>query len=96
MTRNKTEVLVRPSLRLNGTPVTLSVLEDVRLLITSRDRDGVATTKEIDDFKLFEDRESIYAFQVPRRLAAISFSLRAKVKNLSQNKKIDLEASTAF
>ncbi|MFP6658498.1 MAG: hypothetical protein VB853_09980, partial [Pirellulales bacterium] len=96
LTRSKAQVLIRPSLMLNGTPVTLSVLEEVRLLITSKDRDGVVTTKEADDFKLFEDRETTYEFQVPRRLAAISFQLLGKVKNLSQNKKIDLATSNIF
>ena len=96
LTRNEARVLVRPSLMLNGTPVTLSVLENVRLLITSRDRDGVATMKEAADFKLFEDRESTYKFQVPRRLASIAFELRAEVKNLSQNKNIDLATSSSL
>jgi len=94
--RKKANVVVRPQLYLNGTPVTLSVLEDVRLVITSTDHDGVSTTKEVADFELFEDRESIYEFQTPQRLSNISFALNAKVQNLSQNKKIDLSVSESF
>jgi hypothetical protein len=88
--RRNAEVLVRPALYLNGYPVTLSVLEDVKLTISTTDHDGVTTTKEISPFQLFEDREATYEFQTPSRLANITFSLTAKVQNLSQNKKIDL------
>lgn len=96
LANRKARVLVRAALHVNGTPVTLSVLEDVRLVITSTDRDGVSTTKEVPDFKLYEDRESTYEFQVPPRLAQIQFSLVARVQNLSQNKKLDLSAAETF
>ncbi|MFV1966941.1 MAG: hypothetical protein ACC628_16060 [Pirellulaceae bacterium] len=89
-------VLVRPALSLNGTPVTLSVLEDVHLQITSVDHDGVSTTKEVKDFELFENREADHEFQTPPRLAEIAFTLRAKVQNISQNKKVDLAVSKHF
>ena len=94
--RKKANVVVRSQLYLNGTPVTLAVLEDVRLVITSTDHDGVSTTKEVADFELFEDRESTYEFQTPQRLSNISFALNAKVQNLSQNKKIDLSVGESF
>lgn len=96
LTRRKAQVVVRPGLYLNGTPVTLSVLEEPVLVITSVDHDGVPTTKKVTDFKLFEDRESVSEFNVPSRLAQITFTLQAKVQNLSQNKKIDLAASETF
>ncbi|MEE8451994.1 MAG: hypothetical protein V3R99_08775 [Thermoguttaceae bacterium] len=96
LSRGKATLVVRPALQVNGTPVTLSVLEDVRLLLHSTDHDGVSTTKEVADFKLFEDRESLYEFQVPPRLSTITFELHAKVQNLSQNKKVDLSAGETF
>ncbi len=96
LNRRQANVVVRPGLFVNGTPVSLSVLEEVQLVITSTDLDGIATTKEMPGFKLFEDRESVHEFQVPQRLAQIHFTLKAKIQNLSQNKKIDLAASTAF
>jgi hypothetical protein len=94
--RQKAQVVIRPQLYLAGIPVTLSVLEDVRLVITSTDHDGVATTKEVKGFKLFEDREATYEFQVPQRLSQIRFELKAKVQNLSQNKKVDLAVQESF
>ncbi len=85
----KAKVLVRPALYVNGRPVSLSILEEVKLVIASVDRQNVSTQKEIPNFKLFEDRESVYEFQVPDELTRLSFSLKAKVKNLSGNKKED-------
>ncbi|MHB8861931.1 MAG: hypothetical protein ACYC6N_05975 [Pirellulaceae bacterium] len=96
LSRKTASLLVRPALRVNGTPVTLSVLENVRLVITSTDQDGVATKKEVSDFKLFEDREATYDFQVPPRLSKIQFVLTAQVQNLSLAKKVDLAVSEEF
>lgn len=96
LSRRKATVLVRPSLRLNGTPVTLSVLEDVRLTITSTDQDGVSSKKEVSQFKLAEDREATYEFQVPSRLANLQFTLTAKVQSLSEAKKVDLATGEQF
>lgn len=94
--QNTARVVIRPQLYLNGIPVTLSLLQDVRLAIASRDRDDVQTTKEVADFKLFEDREAVYEFQVPQRLRAISFQLKARVRSLSENKDVDLSAAETF
>lgn len=95
--RKTATLLIRAQLKVNGTPVTNKLLEEVKLLITSTDLDGVAATQEISDFKLFEDRETVHEFQVPQRLAALNFQLSAKVKQVSTgNQKIDLGASGAF
>ena len=72
--RTVVPVVVRSGLYLNGSPVGIADLEDVRLTIASVDHDGVSTTKEVKDFELFEDRESIYEFQVPPRLAQLTFT----------------------
>ncbi|HKD35397.1 MAG TPA: hypothetical protein VKB78_01310, partial [Pirellulales bacterium] len=94
--RRKGQLIVRPRLWLNGTPVTRKSLEEVRLLITSTDLDGVASTREAANFKLFDDRETVYEFQVPQRLAKIDFTLKAKIQNQSRNQKIDLAATQSF
>ena len=96
LSRRKATLIVRPALYLNNVPVTLSVLEEVELMITSVDRDGVQTTKKIAAFKLHEDRESTVAFQVPENLTRLGFQLRAKVQNLSQNKKVNLSTQRVY
>ncbi|HEV3021590.1 MAG TPA: hypothetical protein VGX76_03960, partial [Pirellulales bacterium] len=96
--RGKTaEVVIRPGLYVNGTPISLKLLEEVKLTITSTDLDGTATTQEVADFKLFEDREATHEFRVPQRLAAIGFTLSAKVKQLSTGgQKLDLASGDTF
>ena len=74
---------------LNGMPVSLKLLEEVRLRITSVDHDGIAASTEVPDFKLFEDRESIHEFRVPGRLAAISFTLTAEGEEPEHRQAVD-------
>jgi len=95
--RMTAEVLIRPGLSVNGRPVSLKLLDEVKLTVTSIDLDGIATSQEIPNFELFEDRETIHEFQVPQRLASISFALTAKVKQLSTGgQKVDLAAADTF
>ncbi len=87
------QVGVRPALYLNGTPVTLSVLEEPKLIITSTSNEGIASTREVPGFELFEDRLSVHGFRVPEGLSQIAFTLTAKVKPLTSPERIDLAAS---
>lgn len=89
-------LILRPGLYLNGKPVSLKILESVRLRIVATDQDGIASSTEIPDFKLFEDRETVHEFRVPTRLAALQVTLQAKVKNLSQGKLLDLMDGQSF
>jgi len=90
------KVSIRPALYITGTPVTLSVLEEPRLSITSVDIDGVSTTQDVPNFELFEDKLSVHEFRVPDALASISFSLHAKVQKLTEVEKTDLVVSDTF
>jgi hypothetical protein len=96
LTQRVAAVLVRPGLFLNGKPASVRLLEEVKLRITATDHAGIATSTEIPNFKLFEDRESIHDFRVPSRLASLNVTLQAKVKSLSQNRTLDLASSDMF
>jgi 5-hydroxyisourate hydrolase-like protein (transthyretin family) len=96
LTHRIASLIVRPGLYLNGQPISIKLLEDVRLRIVATDLDGIATSTEIPEFKLFEDRESIHEFRVPPRLARLNVTVTAKVKSLSENKSIDLAANQPF
>ncbi len=96
LSRLSATVAVRPELTVNGHPVSTSLLEEVRLAIESVDIHGVSTTLEVPDFAIFEDRESTHEFTVPEDLATVRFSLRAKVRNISRNEKVDLEDGDTF
>ncbi len=89
-------VVIRPVLSLNGHPISLSLLENVRLLIESADQEEVSTVKEVSGFKLFEEKEATYEFQVPENLANITFTLKAEVQNMSRNKKENMSDSATF
>jgi len=94
--RKQAELLVRPVLQLNGTPISVELLEEVRLVVESVDRDGVSSRKEVPDFKLSVREESTYSIKVPENLSQIAFTLTAKIRNISRNKKEDLAASRRF
>ena len=86
----KAKVIVRPQLLLNGSPVSLRLLKNVRLTLTSMNMDEVSTTTTVTDFVLAEDRESEHEFLVPDRLSSMTFTLTAQVRNQSQAKVVDL------
>lgn len=92
----KAKVIFRPVILANGLPIDVALLQEVKLVVTSTDREGVASSKEVNDFKLFNDKDSIFEFSVPEKLSQLNFNLRAKIENLSQGKKQDLSISKAF
>ncbi len=96
LTQRMASVIVRPSLLLNGHPISIKLLEEVKLRITATDQDGIATSTEVPNFKLFEDREAVHEFRVPPRLMSLNIVLVAQVKSLSLSKSIDLAAGQAF
>ncbi|MFH0939839.1 MAG: hypothetical protein V1899_11270, partial [Planctomycetota bacterium] len=92
----KAKVLVRPMLYINDAPITLVLLEDVSLQIESTNRDQISSVKEVSAFKLFDEKESVYEFQTPENVICLTFTLKGKVKSLSENKKLDLADQKTF
>ena len=90
------QLLVRPGLEINGRRVSVEHLKDVRLQVTSHDADGVEATQTVGGFELSDLKESVHAFRTPQRLASLTFTLTAKVKSLTQNKDVDLQASESI
>ncbi|MEE2640436.1 MAG: hypothetical protein VX768_07395 [Planctomycetota bacterium] len=89
-------VAIRPQLLVNGIPASVALLENSRLLISSTDLEGAVSTREVKDFKLYEDRESEFRFKVPQRLQGLTFQLSGTLKNMSQNRETSLSASDTF
>jgi len=96
LTQRPTQLVVRPALFLNGLPVSLKILTDVRLRIVSTDHSGISSSAEVADFKLFEDRESTHEFRTPGRLNKLGVTITAKVKSLNQGKEIELAVGESF
>ncbi len=91
------ELVVRPRLKLNGQPVPVSVLQEVKLIVRSQDMEGIESVDEVADFKLFDDRESLHRFRVPGRLMSLRVELRARVGRLSGGgEKVDLASGKTF
>jgi hypothetical protein len=89
-------VMVRASLQAGRLPISLSVLEDVRMRVVATDHDGVPTSFEVEDFKLYEDRETSFPVQVPSRLSQIAFQLTAKITPRTKSEDVQLEVTESF
>ncbi len=93
LTQKVAQVLIRPAVFLTDKPVSVKLLEDVRLRITSVDHAGIPTSVEVADVTLFEDRETTHEIRVPSRLASLTVTLTAKIKSLSDNKFVDVSTT---
>ncbi len=93
---NKATVLIRPGLTVNAAPASLKLLEQVTFTITSTSLDGTSSSVKLDNVKLFEDRESTHEFQVPPRLASLTFQVQAKITQVTTRQKIDVADQATF
>ncbi|MDF1812713.1 MAG: hypothetical protein P1V20_10880 [Verrucomicrobiales bacterium] len=93
----ETTVAIRPVLTTDGSRTSVDLLEEVKLVISSTDLDGIESSQEVPDFTLSDDEESTYTFQVPRRLSSLNFSISAKIQRVSEGgKKNGVSASKRF
>jgi hypothetical protein len=93
LARSKAEILLRPSLRLNGNPISFELLEDPVLTIVSKDSAGIASSLEVRDLKLSRNRELVHQILVPSNLATISVRLSGRVRSISKGEKVTLATS---
>ncbi len=96
LTQKVAPILIRPGLFLNDTPVSLKLLEDVKLHITAVDNSDIPTSTTIPNFQVFEDRETTHEIRVPARLKSLTVTLMATIKNISSGKTINVAASKGF
>ena len=90
------ELVIRPQVTVNGTPVSLRKLDEVTLTIQSTDLDGTNSSTTVSDLELFEDRETIHEFTVPNRLSHIEFQLTAKIRVRTTGKTETVAARRSF
>ncbi len=90
------ELAVRPRITLNGTPVSVSLLQEVALRITSTDLEGIQSTKRIDAFELHDTAEATAMFRVPARLRSLEVQLTGYVERLSDGRRADLSVSQSW
>jgi hypothetical protein len=94
--REKAQVAVRPVLRVNGRPTSLKLLEEPRLVIQSVDLQGISTEKEFPGLGLREDAETVCEILVPDNTVSLTATLKARIQNVSQNKKEELNSGATF
>jgi hypothetical protein len=85
-------IVVRPSLRLNGRDVVLSVLEEPVLTVRAVDHDGIETSLDVPGIALFDDKETVHEIHVPEGLAVLRVALRGRTKSLSTGAPVELSS----
>lgn len=94
---NETEIMIRPQLKVSGTPVPIANrLEDVTLTLTSVDANGERASREYRGLELDERDEWMVPFMVPPGLRSLSLELSGRVRVTSQNRDEVLRTSAAF
>jgi hypothetical protein len=96
LSRKKAQVLVRPSLRINGRPTSLDLLKEIKLVVLAVDYEGIPNRSEIAIEELKEGEEFVHEVKVPEKLLQMSVTLEAKIENLSLGKKQNLSDSATF
>ncbi|MCB1282683.1 MAG: hypothetical protein KDB18_14265, partial [Salinibacterium sp.] len=93
---NRASMVMRSNLLLNGRPISLEVLEDPVLVITSIDRDGISSSLEVKSLKLDANHELVQQITVPPGLRSLRASLRGTVRSISLNRDLTLTSDSAY
>lgn len=76
---------IRARLTCNGRPISVRLLEQIKLSIVATDADGVSSTQVIESLELDDSDELVHSFLVPQRLTQLSLALSGRVTNRSRN-----------
>ncbi|MEZ5978028.1 MAG: hypothetical protein R3F34_07415 [Planctomycetota bacterium] len=90
------DLVVRPLLLSNGHVAAPSILENVVLVVWTRDRDGNTSTLDVRDPALTADGEYVRRIPVPNDVAELRVTLRANVRNISRGQDDVVSASRSF
>jgi hypothetical protein len=94
--REKSRVVIRPKLTVNGASVTVSALTDIQLTITSENLQGISTKQTVREFALRDDGDSVHEFYTPPHAHQISITLTAKIRRLAHGDEQSLATSASF
>ena len=78
-------VVARPSLMLNGTRVSVSLLRRLRARLELHHGDGVSSSQLLDGLQATDDAELLLPFTVPSRLRRVELKLEADVQQQSSD-----------
>ena len=77
---NHASLLIRPGLYLNGIPVSRTLLNDVRLTITSVDHDEISSSKTLTGLQLSDSQDLTHEVRIPERTSKLTVRLDASIK----------------
>lgn len=93
--KQQAKVIIRPTLLLNETPVSVENLKNVQLIIETTDAGGFSM-KRVIALQLADTGETIQTFVVPNELRTVSLTLSCEVFSLSQEKDLQLTNEESF
>lgn len=85
--------LLRPSLLLAQTPISVTLLDDVRVEVTAKNAAGTPTVTELRSVQLSNNAEAVVRFRVPEQLRSVSLRISGSVQSISTGLPIQLEAT---
>ncbi|HIM31324.1 MAG TPA: hypothetical protein EYG57_17490 [Planctomycetes bacterium] len=94
--REKSRVLIRPKLTVNGATVSVAALSDIQLTVTSTNLQGVSATQTVRDFVLRDDGDAVHEFHTPPHAHQITVTLTAKVRRIAHGDEQSLATSASF
>ncbi|RKY22069.1 MAG: hypothetical protein DRQ55_02135 [Planctomycetota bacterium] len=91
--RATARVVVRPQLLLDNVVVSLSLLDDVLLVVEATDFEGTTTRQELRDLELDDGTDLVHEISVPERLSLLTVQLTGRVTNLAWDEQQDVAAT---
>lgn len=88
--------VIRPTLEVAETPVSLQLLENPVLTLHAVDRYGIPTTRRITDLVFENGKDTVVDFLVPENLSRLSASLQVEVRSLITGETSTLKAEESF
>ncbi len=86
----RAQVVVRPTLLLNGRPISLSELTERRVRITATDTQGIGSTVDVRDPEFDDEREWQHELSVPTNIVEVQVSVSGTVRSLSRGEDVQL------
>ncbi len=84
---NKSNVLIRPTLRINDRITNIELLKNSKVTLTTNNYiDRIPVTKTFEDLKFKNNQEMIIDFQVPPYLETITILLETEIFNTTLQK----------
>ena len=94
---NTAHILLRPQLRCNNMPASVSEIKNISVTLTSLDVEGIPSSKVVEDISFNDADLPVIEYDVPENLANLSVSVTGTVTVFSDlGRKISVSAEKSF